>query len=254
MFCSKCGKELPEGARECPECGTSTEKNIDFNDVKDFASQRMHETTQSVQMQVKDFSDKMKEEKAARKIKDVTDVFINQDERQLGIIGGGYLKNLIYTGRLAKGFGILTNRRFYYKGKCLSKGKNSMYKKIDEESSVDLTDITSSGFIYLRNISLLIAALFMIIVTAICIAIGTEVFYYGEGFGVLVYGMLLLVEIIVSLALCGLYVFYKRAIYEISFAGGSIAIKAAAYGIKEIRDFDRRLRLAKDEARKENSR
>ena len=35
--------------------------------------------------------------------------------------------------------------------------------------------------------------------------------------------------------------------YEVRFSGGSISIKASSYGIKEIKAFDKQLRLAKEE-------
>ena len=32
MFCGNCGRQLPEGAQVCPQCGTKVAKDIDFSD------------------------------------------------------------------------------------------------------------------------------------------------------------------------------------------------------------------------------
>lgn len=52
---------------------------------------------------------------------------------------------------------------------------------------------------------------------------------------------------IVTAILCVAYILLKRAIYEIYFAGGSICVNVSKYGgMKEVRAFNKKLRVAKD--------
>ena len=242
MFCQQCGKELPEGAQECPSCGAKTGKAINFEDVKGYANQKGQEITQSVQNMAQDFKHQMQEEKEVRQIKDISNILVNPEERQIAVLGSGYLSNLIRNGQLAKGFGVLTDHRFYYRGKCFNRTEKMLYKT-DEEKTVDLQDIMASGFVYNRNIFLAILAL----TATVCTVLLSIAEYADSYYNYDTFWFILLFGGAISIALWVLYLVYKRAIYQISFAGGMIAIKAATYGSKQLHNFDRQLRQAKDE-------
>ncbi len=183
--------------------------------MKQYADQQFKKVTRGMQEKAQSVSARYKEEKETRKIKDVREMFVDENEQDIAVIGGGYLSNMLHTGTLSKGFGVLTERRLYYKGKCYYKsGKN--YLKTDEERIVDVQDVTSSGFVYTRNF------LWLFLTIIFCWTIILPIIF-------------LLV-----------FIFYKRAMYEISFAGGAIAIKVSAYGVSEIKAFDKELRMAKD--------
>lgn len=235
MFCSKCGKELPEGAIACPACGEEVVKDIGFQEV-----------TQSVQMKINDFRAQIKEEQEIRKIKDVTEMFVQQDEKQISYMGKGYLNNLLRNGVLSKGFGVLTDKRLYYKGKCFNKSGRFFYKT-DEEKIIDLQDITASGFIYRRNIFLMLPASTFTLADVFITPMSIE---YSDG----LLGLLAFLSIILTLVSWYIYLFYKRTIYEITYAGGKIAIRVSGYGVKEIQKFNKELYRAKDELIKNNFR
>lgn len=248
MFCQQCGTQLPEEAQACPSCGASVTKTINFEDVKGFANQKGHELTNSVRNMSQDFRQQMEEEKEARKIKETSDLFVNPEEKQIAILGSGYLNNLIRNGRLEKGFGILTDLRFYYRGKGFVR-MGKMLHKTDEEKTVDLQDITASGFLYSRNTTLAVLA---VVLTVIAILLDVMVYaeidssrYVSDGDVVLLWLTWIGGGIIV-LAVWIWFCLYKRAVYQIFFAGGAISIKASSYGSKQLHDFDRQLRQAKD--------
>lgn len=223
-YCMHCGSEMSDKAEFCGNCGKAVNSGGKDN----------IELMQSV---VQNFQKSRSSEKEERKIKGAEEMFVNPDEVQKAVLGGGYLANMIRTGTMSKGFGVLTNRRFYFKGKCFYKVGNH-FMKTDEERTVDLQDITSSGFTYTRlflwNV---IAVLGMVLFVLLGIYSGSD---SKKQVVAILFGV---IDIVFWL----IFILFKRAIYEISFAGGSIAIKASSYGMKEIKAFDKKLRLAKDE-------
>lgn len=235
MYCANCGKEIEDTTAFCPYCGKATAggENIALSDVAKYTEQQAKKAVGSIQSSAKNFHEAYRTEQEARKIQNVREIFVSPNEEKRAVIGGGYLANMLRTGSIGKGFGILTDKRFYFKGKCYYKaGKHFM--QTDEERTVDLQDITSSGYVYTRYVLWeLIALLFLGLV--ILIATTTED------------PAVLSVGVFLDIIPWAVYIFYKRAIYEVSFAGGSIGIKASSYGIREIKAFDKQLRLAKDE-------
>lgn len=240
MFCASCGTQVPDGTIVCPNCHNQTgyaelhsQQTTDYEQGGQQPNQNMNNVNYSDQ-----FS-QIPYQQEDRKIKDVKDIFVREDEQQKAVIGGGYLNNLLHSGVLSKGFGVLTDRRFYFKGKGYHRNEKG-FIKTDEERVVDLQDITSSGFVYTRNILWLILSIlglvWAILLTVMCMDGGES-----AQSTVIIFGWL------PDIILWIVYFLSKVVLYEVSFAGGSIAVKASSYGVKELREFDKQLRLAKDE-------
>lgn len=241
MFCVQCGKELPEGASVCPDCGAKVEKEINFSDVTSYAGQKAQQVSDSIQSQVQNFRQAQEEAAESRKVKDIRELFVNEEEQQKAVIGGGCLSNMLHSGVLGKGFGVLTDRRLYYRGKCFYR-IGGRYMKSDEDCTVDLQDITSSGFTYARNLIWMalatlsgMASLFLFVTV-----IGAA--RYDRPFFTFWLFAFLMVTVLFSL----LFVISKKTIYEVTFAGGTLSIKASSYGVQEVRAFDKALRREKD--------
>mgnify|MGYP006971255742 CR=1 FL=1 len=114
--------------------------------------------------------------------------------------------------------------------------------KSDEDCTVDLQDITSSGFTYARNLIWMalatlsgMASLFLFVTV-----IGAA--RYDRPFFTFWLFAFLMVTVLFSL----LFVISKKTIYEVTFAGGTLSIKASSYGVQEVRAFDKALRREKD--------
>ena len=76
-------------------------------------------------------------------------IFVARDEKYIASLGNGYIASFLAKGILGMGFAIVSDKRVYFKGSCLTcKGKNFVIS--NEERTVDTTDITGSGFIF-RN-------------------------------------------------------------------------------------------------------
>ncbi len=268
MFCTSCGNQIPDGSTVCPVCGNFFDINLEtqgmgyqseqttqmnttnmgyqssqtmqietqnmgyqnqpMSNQSGFVNmiQKPQTITQNKQMQPR--PNKVDEE---RTIKKVEELFVNEDEEQVAVLGGNYLQNMLHGGGLSKGFGVLTDKRYYFKGRCYTK-QAGHFVQTDEEWCVDVQDITSTGFSYKRKILLIILAI-------ACIGVGIYGLACDEEIGILVG--------IVGLVTFFAYICSKRAMYIVTFAGGSIGLNVSKYGgTKAVKAFDKKLRQTKD--------
>lgn len=223
MICNQCGKQLSDGAKFCPVCGALTNSQS--------------ATRQQAQGNGTSYANNQQQED--RKISSIEEVLVDKNEEQIAVLGSGYLSSFLRGGTLDKGFGILTDKRYYFKGKCYTKSGRG-FAKTDEEWTVDVKDITATGFAFNHKISLLVLAIISVIAGVIMAAACGE--DDGAG-GFIVMGIVLGIIFLVA------YILSKRSMYFVTFAGGSIALKTSKYGgVKEIRKFDKTLRQTKDRA------
>lgn len=216
-------------------------KEVDFSDVKDYAGRKVQQAASSVQGQMQNAQHSYREQAESRKIKDIREMFVNSNEEQKAVIGKGYLHHLIQFGEVRKGFGVLTDRRFYFRGSCFYKIRGN-YVKTNEDCTVDVQDITSSGFTYTRYLSLLILTILDAIWLCVLFVIIADSYKISMmHMGNFLFALLIDIALIIS------YIYFKRVMYEITFAGGSLSIKVPSYNIKEVRDFDKVLHQVKDE-------
>lgn len=83
-------------------------------------------------------------------------IFVAENERQIGVIGEGYLKKYLSTESLkVGGFGIVTNKRIYFGGRFLSK-KFLLYTRAFNEFRADLKDVEKAEIVNHRNAIFLI--------------------------------------------------------------------------------------------------
>lgn len=167
-------------------------------------------------------------------------VFVDQSETVVATIGSNYLQNYLSGGNVSKGVGVLTQKRFYYKGKNYA-GIGRETKSTTQEGVVPLEDITFTMFTYVRHIGFLIFAIFQTLV-----AVVTPIAANGR----------YMVEIVMAFALPAIpfYILYfvkRTSVFQICFPGGGFGFDIRYYPIADIRDFQRQLHLLKDH-RKEN--
>ncbi len=162
-------------------------------------------------------------------------IFVDQSESVVATIGSNYLQNFLSGGNVGKGVGVLTQKRFYYKGKNysgMSKGKTST----SEEGIVSIEDISFTLFKHTRNTGELLLAIFLTILSPIC------------GFG-LQGSPILLIFIPILFAAVLFYIRYfifRYSLFQISFPGGEFSFDMRYYPISDIQDFQRQLHLLKD--------
>lgn len=176
-------------------------------------------------------------------------MFADSNEKQIATLGAGYLKNFLATGSLDKGFCAVSDKRVYFKGKCYYKsGKH--YKSTKEERTVDLKDITGTGFSNTKRFGLFVASVIYSI-----LAVLFDIYAIFELNRNLEYGydsavpdiiLCIVLVLVPSLVLWILYFVLKFKVFEIAYAGGKIAFKASNYSEDEMQSFQKQLRRAKD--------
>lgn len=93
------------------------------------------------------------DEKAINKF---SSIFVNASEEYISSLGNGYILNYLANNTVKKGFSIVTDKRVYFRGSCFTGNGKNLHKS-DEQRTVDLNDVTGSGFIYTRYFGILLA-------------------------------------------------------------------------------------------------
>lgn len=176
----------------------------------------------------------------------MSNLFVDANEKEIFTLGSNYLRNFLSTGSLENGFCTVTDKRVYFRGKCYTKSGNN-YKSTKEEKTVDLKDVTGTGFTFIKRFWLMILAIlctiWAVVLTFSLVASLPEL-NESEGWSSIL--LVIFVAILPTIVLWGLYWFLKVKVFEISFAGGKIAFKASSYNENEVNNFQRALRQAKD--------
>lgn len=174
-----------------------------------------------------------------KEIEQLSQSFVSKDEKYIASLGNGYIMNFLTNKSVQKGFAFLSNKRVYFKGSCLSgTGKNLV--KTNEERTVDVKNITGSGFVYQSDWGMLLK-ITGIIIAVVGILVSMVLFpsFWGS------------VGAVVSLFIGGIiailgYLLKRKTYFRIEYAGGCIAFDVSFYAKAEIDDFQKQLRRAKD--------
>lgn len=142
MVCEKCGTEVSKKDKFCPKCGVELVKG-----------RKKKNNPEVEEYQLKE-----------KEIEKLSQSFASRDEKYIASLGNGYIVNYLTNNSMKKGFAFITDKRVYFKGSCLS-GKGKAFVKTDEERTVDVKNITGSGFLYRRYWGILIALFISILVS-----------------------------------------------------------------------------------------
>ena len=161
MYCVGCGKEIEDGLKFCPYCGKT---QIDENEEK-----KNFEKEPEAKVNLDNLTGAFSELKVGEPdvIASDDEVFVDSDEVKIESLGNGWIKNLVLSHGLNKNAMILTNKRLYFQGKALKKGRF-----IKNEQIVNVEDITGVSTEYSTPIiGLIICGIFMFISCVFCILV-----------------------------------------------------------------------------------
>lgn len=177
------------------------------------------------------------------------DAFVDQSEEIVSTIGSNYLQNFLSGGKVERGVGVLTQKRFYYNGHNFTgAGKDS--KSNTEEGVVSIDDITHTMFRHTRKIGLLVTAIVLAVLAAlVALVFGVSI---GSDKAIPVIAGLDSPLLIATVIFLIRYFVSRVTLFQISFPGGSFGFDVKYYPIADIRDFQRQLHLLKDRLREEN--
>ncbi|MBE5911683.1 zinc ribbon domain-containing protein [Pseudobutyrivibrio sp.] len=112
MYCVACGKEIENGLKFCPYCGQTQEEKKEANaSYENVTTERAENASAPVNAPetVVMASD--------------SDVFVDADEQKIDALGNGWVKNLVLSHGIKNNSLMLSNKRLYFQGKSLKKGK-----------------------------------------------------------------------------------------------------------------------------------
>ncbi len=221
MFCTNCGREVPEDKAYCPSCG---------HYVGGAAGQTGGPQTgyTGEHMTPNDWNQAKYQA-----------MFVDSEEKYLGELGDGYFKGTLSSpfGVAKKCNAVVTDKRVYLQGKMLdaSQGRVNAFSWV---KTVDVKDITGTGFVASNPIGLLIATVLWFVVAF--------VYYFVIGVNL----MISLSLWIISFVMLFSYILRRKAFFVIEYEGGRIQFDAIAVGIERVRAFQHLLIRAKDAAQK----
>lgn len=161
--------------------------------------------------------------------------FVDQSESVVATIGSSYLQNYLTGGGVGKGIGILTQKRFYYKGRNFA-GVGKEAKSTTEEGVVSIEDISFTKLSHTRHIGAIIRGVLCLL--GLLVAKSMEL----EG------NWAILIPLLILGALASFVQFFitRNTLFVVAFPGGNFAFDVHYYPISDIRDFQRQLHLLKD--------
>lgn len=224
MYCPNCKSE--HNGIFCPKCGYSAQKQEGaqgYSSAEQYnnASQQPNSTYQNYQ----NFQNSNN-----------SDIVFDSNEKIISVLGNNFLQTFISSGTLGKGFAILSDKRIYFKGKCLTRiGSHWVTSK--EERAVNIEDVTGTGFTLISQIYWLILAA-VLIFSGVCFMLGDT---DSEA----------LIMILFSFLFIGIYFVTKKTIFEINYPGGSIAFNLKLIKKTEAEEFQKKVMLMKDIKRNE---
>lgn len=163
------------------------------------------------------------------------------NEQILNTLGNIAAETYVNTGKLKKGFAILTNERVYFKGKCFIHTNRGKTRK-QQAYAVDLQDITATSVVNSSSLPFHIIALLLLTTSIIITA--WEVFKLVSG----VYHDYLLLNIALPWLLTLVFTLFDQflscRLIKISFTGGSLAFDLPWISPEEAEVFEKSLRQA----------
>lgn len=176
-------------------------------------------------------------------------IFVDSNEQFIGALGNNYLQNFLTSGSVGKGYAAISNRRVYFNGTTFTKNEKNRFVKQNESKIVDLKDVTGTGLVAYNNIGAIIGSVTGFLM-ALVLIIGGIALNPSSGGGIL---LLLGGFIFLILGVFGIIMYNvrKTTLLKIDFAGGCIAFDIKLYNHTEVDAFQRNIRIAKDNALKE---
>lgn len=181
-------------------------------------------------------------------MKELSDIFIDKDERESLILGEWYLHKFLKGDAMKGRFCVLTDKRLYFNGRYFQKSGRS-YRPDKGEYAIDLMDVTGSGFTTARlGIVLFLEILFVIVLsllTALFLVAVDAVEHYHFSRESIVQSCLVL--LVLGLVAAPIYFYLKPLrIFVVEYGNSGIAFLTFDYLDDEARLLQKALHKAKD--------
>lgn len=165
-------------------------------------------------------------------------IFTSPTEKFVTALGNNYVQSFITSGNISNGFAVVSDKRVYFKGTAYYR-EGKKLKKRNEERIIDLQDVTGTGYTLCKQLGFLLTFIISTIIAVLAIVI--VVVLESEDL-LFIAGACLLT----GLAFLFMYFTNLMNLFEISSSGAVICFDTSWYNKEEIDDFQKHLRLAKD--------
>ncbi len=241
--CPKCSTENSDFDWYCENCGAALPSKTDpVDEPKDLSAKFTPPVSawERAKAVLKDAASQQAGGREQRSHKQENGLFIDPGEELRAAIGSGYVRNFLAGGTVGRSVGVLTQKRFYYKGKnCNTKSK--LLWTTEEEGVVSVDDISCTGYSYTSATGLLIIGVALALLGFIFLVSGGNTTVRIMGAVILLLGALALVR----------YYLSRDTLFIVSFPGGSFGFDTKWYSGADIQDFQRQLHLIKDQRKGE---
>lgn len=165
--------------------------------------------------------------------------FVDPTETPQAELGSGFIQSYLGGGTISKGFVVATQRRAYFKGKSYFKDFKGHWKKQMQERTVDLKDITGTGYTSMRQLWAMVAAIVSLVWLWPMFIFLRRLPSGADG-----WINFFLMSVLPALALFAVWYFKRITLFSIEFAGGSISFNTSWYSKEEVDIFQKNLRKA----------
>lgn len=178
---------------------------------------------------------------------DITDIFASPDEQLAAVLGTHAAQSFFTTGVLGNGFIVLSDRRVYFRGRCLKRvGKRFTY--IREDRTVDVENVTGTGFVHFDHIWMK--------VVGIILAVFTAFIFIGTLFSLDDRDAWIPALVALGLGLATAFFFWrykatKKTVFEVAFAGGGFGLDMRWMSPEESANFQKAIKMVGDERRRQ---
>jgi len=210
MYCGKCGTELIDGI--CPKC------------------------VQDSTVTAKGYDEKFK------------DFFMSPNERLITMLGNSYIENFFHNGSVKNGFAVVSDKRIYFRGKRYDVYDDGSVIKTYNSRTVDLTDVTGTGFDYYGDKGWLPVAAVTFVLGIFLFVFAAALITVKNPFASIVAAILIFLGLFMPVYCIYQYFKSKLSLITIQYAGGQIGFNITWFPEQEIELFQKQLRLAKDKA------
>lgn len=249
MICPRCKREIPNGSTSCYACGQpltgyapqpQPQPQPQYNaPPRPVAPQQPTAPQPPIPPRPP-----VAPQPAVNPANKFATILLDPEEKVVATLGNTNIETFLATGVVGSNYAILSDKRFYFKGKALTTaGVGFSTRK--EQSVVNVEDITGTGFVTIKRIFLIILAVLFSVLGIFAFAMGTAI---GE---IEMMASIAIGSLLVSGIMMLIYALTKRTIFYISYAGGMIAFDLRFSAANAGAEFQKQLVLLKDKARKE---
>ncbi|MDO9258046.1 MAG: hypothetical protein Q7U54_21215 [Bacteroidales bacterium] len=173
----------------------------------------------------------------------VRQLFHDDSEEVVGILGQSYADAIIRNGELSKSIMVLSNKRLYHKGSLYEKTGNGKLNFSKGQKVVNIQDITGTSYSSSRDMIMFIIS----IVLGILALLGLLgiIFASIKGEAGIASSSIFLI-LLFGIPAMFLYSYSTKNLFVVEYSGGAIATKTAWYSTNELNEFQKLISVRKD--------